>query len=173
MAITTGFQQQGLPPRRPEAEAIRSARIQREEAVIAKAEADLGAGLGIEDDDVEAWLDALEDDPSAPLPDPQKARVTRRVTTAPDALEALRQARAWLTQTGSGPNGRARWEALRDSRKRLRTYPYLGAPIEGWPGRYQLVVSEYRIIYRVDPDTGESATAGDIRVLAVFGPGQP
>lgn len=99
--------------------------------------------------------------------------MARRVTTAPDALKALRQARAWLTQKGSGPNGRARWEALRDSRRRLRTYPYLGASIEGRPGRYQLVVSEHRVIYRVDPDTGESVTAGDIRVVAVFGPGQP
>ncbi len=99
--------------------------------------------------------------------------MARRVTTTPDALEALRQARAWLTQRGSGANGRARWEALRDSRKRLRTYPYIGTPIEGHPKRYQLVVSEYRVIYRIDPDTGESATAGDLRVLAVFGPGRP
>lgn len=92
---------------------------------------------------------------------------------APDALEAMRQARAWLMQGGSGPNGRARWHALRDSRMRLRTYPYLGAPVADRPGRYRLVVGEYRLIYRVDPDTGVSDTAGDVRVVAVFGPGQP
>lgn len=62
---------------------------------------------------------------------------------------------------------------MRDSRKWLRTYPYLGAPVEGHPRRYQMVVSEHRVIYRIDPDTGESMTAGDIRVVAVFGPGQP
>ena len=99
--------------------------------------------------------------------------MTRRVTTAPGALEALRQAHAWLTQEGSGPQGRARWAALRDRRKRLRTHPYLGTPIEDRPERYLLFVSEHRLIYQVDPDTGESATAGDVRVVAMFGPGQP
>ncbi len=99
--------------------------------------------------------------------------MARRVTTAPDALEALRQARAWLTQKGSGPRGLARWTALRDSRKKLRTFPYLGVAIEGRPGRYQIVVSDHRLIYRIEPDTGDSVTAGDILVLAVFGPGQP
>ena len=34
-------------------------------------------------------------------------------------------------------------------------------------------MAEHRIVYRVDPDTGESSTAGDVRILAVFGPGQP
>ena len=99
--------------------------------------------------------------------------MARKVTTAPDALQALRQARAWLVQTGSGPRGQARWAALRDSLRRLQTHPYLGARIDGRPGRYQWVVSGYRVIYRVDPDTGDSGTTGDIRVVAVFGPGQP
>jgi len=36
-----------------------------------------------------------------------------------------------------------------------------------------MVVSGYRVIYRVDPDTGADATAGDVTVLAVFGPGEP
>jgi len=40
-----------------------------------------------------------------------------------------------------------------------------------------LVVSGYRLLYRVEPDTGDSETgdsetAGDIAVLALFGPGQ-
>lgn len=99
--------------------------------------------------------------------------MARKVTTAPQAAEALRRARAWLTQQGSGPNGRARWEALRTSRLGLRDHPYLGAPSSELPGYRQLVVSEHRIIYRVTPDTGDSATAGDIRIVAVFGPGQP
>lgn len=55
---------------RPEAAAKRAMRIQREEAVIAKAEADIDAGLGIEDEHVEAWLDTLDHDPDAPLPGP-------------------------------------------------------------------------------------------------------
>lgn len=99
--------------------------------------------------------------------------MARRVTTAPEAVAALRQAREWLLQKGAGPNAHARWEALRTARKQLRTHPYLGARSTELPGRRQLVVSEHRIIYRLDPDTGESATAGDVRILAVFGPGQP
>jgi hypothetical protein len=30
----------------------------------------------------------------------------------------------------------------------------------------------YRALYRVSPDTGRDETAGDVRVLRVFGPGQ-
>jgi hypothetical protein len=30
----------------------------------------------------------------------------------------------------------------------------------------------HRVIYRVQPDTGLNATAGDVLVLRVFGPGQ-
>jgi hypothetical protein len=30
----------------------------------------------------------------------------------------------------------------------------------------------YRVIYRVDPDTGNNDTAGEVLVLRVFGPGQ-
>jgi hypothetical protein len=33
--------------------------------------------------------------------------MARRVTTAPGELEALRQARAWLTQAGPGASGRS------------------------------------------------------------------
>jgi plasmid stabilization system protein ParE len=54
----------------------------------------------------------------------------------------------------------------------LRQYPYLGAESAEIPGHRQIVVSGYRIIYQVNPDTGDSATAGDIRVVAIFGPGQ-
>ncbi len=96
----------------------------------------------------------------------------RKVTTAPIAAEGLRQARLWLTQPGSGADGRRRWERLRNARRNLRIYPYLGAPNDEQPGYYQLVVSGHRVIYRIDPDTGDSNTAGDIRILIILGPGQ-
>jgi len=35
------------------------------------------------------------------------------------------------------------------------------------------VISEYRVFYEVDPDTGDTATAGDILIVAILGPGQP
>lgn len=55
----------------------------------------------------------------------------------------------------------------------LAAQPYLGVTSEEHPGHRQVVVSGYRIVYRIDPDTGDGATAGDIRIVAVFGPGQP
>ncbi len=98
---------------------------------------------------------------------------TRRVIEAPDAVRALREARAWLHQPGSGPASWARWTALRAVRARLREFPYLGAPSPEHAGLRQIVVAEHRIIYRVDPDTGDSATAGEVLILTVLGPGMP
>jgi hypothetical protein len=45
-----------------------AARIQRESGTIAKAHADLDAGHGIEDSDMEVWLDQLDQDPETPPP---------------------------------------------------------------------------------------------------------
>lgn len=52
-------------------------------------------------------------------------------------------------------------------------FPYSGEKAEH-PGHYVLVEpgSGCRIIYTIDPDTGDSDTAGDVRIVAVFGPGQ-
>ena len=96
----------------------------------------------------------------------------RRVVTAPEAAAALRLARAWLMQPGAGSVGQARWDALRSARLRLRVHPCLGLASAELPGRRQLVVAGYKLIYRVDPDTGDGITAGHVRILAVFGPGQ-
>jgi hypothetical protein len=34
------------------------------------------------------------------------------------------------------------------------------------------VVARHRIVYRVNPDSGDNATAGDVEVLRLYGPGQ-
>jgi predicted transcriptional regulator len=60
-----------------ETEEARAARIRREAALIAQAHADIDAGLGIEEEELEAWLDQLEIDEDAPLPTP-KAPALRR-----------------------------------------------------------------------------------------------
>lgn len=72
--VTIGFQRQTHPKKRPETDAER---IGREEAIIAKAEADIDAGLGIGDDDLEAWLDDLDNNPDAPPPSPQSGPAPR------------------------------------------------------------------------------------------------
>ena len=58
----------GTPPTRSETPAERAERVRREAEVIAKAEADIDAGLGIEDDELEEWLDALDRDEGRPAP---------------------------------------------------------------------------------------------------------
>jgi hypothetical protein len=49
--------------------------------------------------------------------------------------------------------------------------PYLW-PAGNLPRTREFVVGGYRIIYEIDPDTGDAATAGDVMVLRVFHPGQ-
>ena len=62
---------------------------------------------------------------------------------------------------------------LRDAGERLLDNPYLGARVAGRSQTRQLAVSGYRLIYTVEPDTGDADTAGDIVIIAVLGPGQP
>jgi hypothetical protein len=62
-----------IPPASTETADQRETRIQRELAIIAKAHAEIDAGLGIDDDDLEAWLDQLDIDENAPFPLPKSA----------------------------------------------------------------------------------------------------
>lgn len=96
--------------------------------------------------------------------------MARRVVTSAAAARGLRDARLWLLQPGSGPAGRARWVKVRDARRQLRTLPYLGPESPDYPGCRALVIEGY-LIYEVAQDTGDSETAGDVTVLAVFPPG--
>jgi plasmid stabilization system protein ParE len=96
----------------------------------------------------------------------------RRVVRAPVAAETLIAARRWLRQPGAGDVGKARWNAILAAIESLRSLPYLGNEITEPHGYRQLVVSGYRLIYRVQPDTEDNETAGDGLLVAVFGPGQ-
>jgi hypothetical protein len=54
----------------------------------------------------------------------------------------------------------------------LREYPCL-YPDREHPGVREMPCDGgYRVLYEIYPDTGRSETAGDVRVLRVFGPGQ-
>jgi plasmid stabilization system protein ParE len=98
--------------------------------------------------------------------------VPRALVYAPEALADLDAAALLLIQPGSGPHAWRTLTAIRADIRRLRQHPCL------WPVRYHPGVRElpcaggYRVLYRVHPDTGRSETAGDVRVLRVFGPGQ-
>jgi len=90
-----------------------------------------------------------------------------------EAATDLAEAQGWLLQQGSGSAARKRYDALIHAIEGLVAHPtrYRRSPDEAT--RRVMVVSGYRVIYRVDPDTGADATAGDVTVLAVFGPGEP
>jgi hypothetical protein len=83
----------------------------------------------------------------------------------------LAAARRWLTQPDAGPRAARRLAALaaavQDLRECLCRWPL--DEHAGLRGRH---VEGHRIVYAVTPDTGHDATAGDVTVLRIFGPGQ-
>jgi plasmid stabilization system protein ParE len=98
--------------------------------------------------------------------------MARGLIYAPRARDDLDAARQWLTQPGSGPAARRKLAQILHAAEDLCRHPCR------WPvGHYQGVrerpcAGGYRIMNRVSPDTGNNDTAGDVRVLRVFGPGQ-
>jgi plasmid stabilization system protein ParE len=98
--------------------------------------------------------------------------VVRQLSFTSEALDDLDKIQAWLTQPAAGRIARSKLAALRASIRRLRENPCL-FPIGAHAGvREMLGDGGYRALYRVSPDTGRNDTAGDVRVLRVFGPGQ-
>lgn len=96
----------------------------------------------------------------------------RRLSYTEKALDDLDAARRWLTQPGSGPAARRKLAAIRADVRRLQQQPCLW-PVGDHPGVRELpCAGGYRALYEVIPDTGRDETAGDVRVLRVYGPGQ-
>jgi plasmid stabilization system protein ParE len=98
--------------------------------------------------------------------------VSRPLIYAPRALADLDAITSWLTQPGAGPAAQRRLTAIWTAIERLCLHPCL------YPAGQHTGVPElpcdggYRALYKVLPDTGRDETAGDSRVLRVFGPGQ-
>ena len=95
----------------------------------------------------------------------------RRLTIARGAALDLAAARRWLTQPGAGHHAARRLTALSTAIQDLRKHPCR------WPkGEHPSVrerhVEGHRVAYEIVPDSGDDATAGDVTVLRVFGPGQ-
>ena len=97
--------------------------------------------------------------------------MTRTLTYAPRALRDLEAVRLWFHQPGAGPRSRRRYGNIRAAVDRLTEFPCL-YPMGDHPGRREMSCEGHRIIYRVDHDSGSNATAGNVTVLRVFGPGQ-
>ena len=98
--------------------------------------------------------------------------MARKLIYAPSALTDLDVMRRWQTQPGSGPAAIRRVKAIQAAIRRLKQTPCLYA-VGQQPGVRELPCQGgYRALYEVQPDTGRNDTAGDVRVLRVFGPGQ-
>jgi len=98
--------------------------------------------------------------------------VPRRLAYTNRALADLEAVRGWLTQPGAGPAAQGKLAAIRAEIRRLRQHPCQW-PVSSNPGiREMPCAGGYRVLYEVDSDTGSSATARDVRVLRVYGPGQ-
>jgi plasmid stabilization system protein ParE len=98
--------------------------------------------------------------------------VPRRLIYAPRALADLNAMQRWQTQPGSGQAAIRRVKAIQTAIRRLKEHP-CRYPIGQHRGVRELPCEGgYRALYRVIPDTGRDETAGDVRVLRVFGPGQ-
>jgi hypothetical protein len=78
----------------------------------------------------------------------------------------------WLTQPGAGLAAKRKLAAIRANIRQLKQSPCR------WPVDHRSSVREmpcsggYRVLYEVVPDTGSNQTAGDVRVLRVYGPRQ-
>ena len=97
----------------------------------------------------------------------------RRLILTEDAINDLDAVRGWQRQPGSGAAGRRRVKAIPAAIRELRAAPCRFRRGDD-PGTRQLTLQRHVVIYEVDPDTGENATAGDVRVLrgcACSGPG--
>lgn len=78
----------------------------------------------------------------------------------------------WQMQPGHGPRAIQRLQRIRQAVDRLTAYPSLGTP-GAHPGTRELFVAGgHCVVYRLDPDTNDTLTAGDVLILRIFGPGQ-
>lgn len=86
------------------------------------------------------------------------------------AARDLNGIRAWFTQFGAGARAQRRLAHIERAILELADHP-CRHPRED-RGRREFTVEEHRVQYRVYRDTGRDETAGDVRVLRIFGPGQ-
>ncbi len=91
---------------------------------------------------------------------------------APLARDDIEAARRWLMQHGWGQAAWAKLDAIMAAIEDIRDHP-CRFPFGRHPGvRERLCAGGWRALYRVNPDTGRDDTAGDVRLLRIYGPGQ-
>jgi plasmid stabilization system protein ParE len=96
----------------------------------------------------------------------------RELEYTDQALADLDAITCWLTRPGAGLAARRRLAAVWFAIERLREYPCQHPTGQHQGVRELPCPGGYRSLYRVTPDTSRDETAGDVRILRVFGPGQ-
>lgn len=97
--------------------------------------------------------------------------MARSLSYSREASADIEVVRWWYAQPGAGRTAQRRIRAILAAIGRLRQHPSR-YPHGDHPGTRRMAVEGHAVIYEVIPDTGHDATAGDVVVLRVFGPGQ-
>ncbi len=97
--------------------------------------------------------------------------MARRVRLSARASADLQRIAIWYSQPGSGGAAQARLDRIARAIATLGAMP-CAFRVGTRPGTRQMLRAEHRFIFRVQPDTGDNRTAGDVLVLRVLGPGQ-
>jgi plasmid stabilization system protein ParE len=95
----------------------------------------------------------------------------RSLKLADAALADIARARKWLRQPGAGPAAERRLQHILSAIRELRAAPCRW-PYSEHEGSRERIVEGYKIVYRIDPDTGDNNTAGNVEIRRVFGPWQ-
>lgn len=96
--------------------------------------------------------------------------LTRTVRISEQAASDLAGIERWFTQPGSGVRAARRLQHIFNAIDELAEHPCLHA--RNKRSEREFSVEGHRVRYRVRPDTSHDATAGDVLILRVFGPGQ-
>ena len=98
--------------------------------------------------------------------------MSRRLSYTTEALDDLDAMEGWQMQPDSGPAAGRRIKAIRAAIDGLRVHP-CRRPVVNQAGVRELPCpGGCRASDRVLPDTGKNASAGDVQVPRVHGPGQ-
>jgi plasmid stabilization system protein ParE len=86
------------------------------------------------------------------------------------AVADFEAVRAWFTQPGAGSAAKRRLQRIVlaiEGLPRVPCFYQTGAA----PGTRVMICQRHRVIYQLDPDTGDNITAGDVTILRILGPG--
>ena len=97
--------------------------------------------------------------------------MTRILSYTEEAIDDLAAVYGWLKQRGAGSAAARRMDRITSAIDRLWLNPCL-YPFGRHSGVREMSVEGHRVLYEVAPDTGRDSDAGDVLILAIFGPGQ-